>query len=93
MSPGPNARLRHEPVRVAARAGSGGAHAHAAAPLRESCRCARYVLERLCLAVDFVHSKGFVLVDLKPQNVVIFGSLLGARSACGVGSAWHGPAA
>jgi serine/threonine protein kinase len=36
----------------------------------------KHVLERLCLAVDFVHSRGFVLVDLKPANIVIFGSLL-----------------
>lgn len=39
----------------------------------------KLVLERLCLAVDFVHSKNLVLVDLKPQNVVIFGSLLGLK--------------
>ena len=39
----------------------------------------KHVLERLCLAVDFVHSRGFVLVDLKPQNLVIFGSLLSLK--------------
>jgi serine/threonine protein kinase len=39
----------------------------------------RLVLERLCLAVDFVHSKSLVIVDLKPQNVVIFGSLLSLK--------------
>ena len=37
----------------------------------------RLVLERLCLAIDFVHSKNLVLVDLKPQNVVIFGAPAG----------------
>ena len=39
----------------------------------------KMALERLCLAVDFVHSKNFVLVDLKPQNVVVFGSLLSLK--------------
>jgi hypothetical protein len=41
----------------------------------------KHVLERLCLAVDFVHSRGFVLVDLKPANIVIFGSLLTSLAA------------
>ena len=36
----------------------------------------KHVLERLCHAVDYVHSRGFVLVDLKPHNVVLLGSLL-----------------
>ena len=36
----------------------------------------KLILERLCLIVDFVHSKNLVIVDLKPQNLVIFGSLL-----------------
>ena len=39
----------------------------------------KHVLERLCLAVDFVHSRGFVLVDLKPQNVIVFGSILSLK--------------
>jgi serine/threonine protein kinase/uncharacterized protein YjiS (DUF1127 family) len=39
----------------------------------------KLVLERLCLAVDFMHAKNFVLVDLKPQNAVVFGSLLGLK--------------
>ena len=55
------------------------APSHHRAPTPPRRALGRYVLERLCLAVDFVHSKGFVLVDLKPHNVVIFGSLLGLR--------------
>ena len=39
----------------------------------------KHIFEQLCLAVAFVHSKQLVLNDLKPQNVVIFGSLLSIK--------------
>ncbi len=39
----------------------------------------KLVLERLCLALQHVHAKAFVVVDFKPQNVVVFDSLLGIK--------------
>ena len=36
----------------------------------------KHVLERLCNALAFLHAKQYVALDFKPQNVVVFGSLL-----------------
>ena len=36
----------------------------------------KHIFERICLAILFVHGKGIVVVDLKPHNIVLFGSLL-----------------
>jgi len=39
----------------------------------------KHVFERVCSATLFFHSKSFIAVDLKPQNIVLFGSLMNIK--------------
>jgi len=39
----------------------------------------KHVFERVCSATLFFHSKGFIVVDLKPHNIVLFGSLMNIK--------------
>ena len=39
----------------------------------------KHLLERLVSVLEYLHSKQLVCVDLKPQNLVLFGSLLDVK--------------
>ena len=32
---------------------------------------ARYIIKQLCLAINFIHSRGIVHRDLKPDNILL----------------------